>query len=292
MSEEIEWAAGDGTKIFGRLRGPATSPLRPVVCLPGLTRNGRDFDGIAAALAAGPRARRVLAVDFRGRGRSGYADPATYRPDVEGDDVIAGLDRLGWRTPAYLGTSRGGIVTMVLAARNGDRVGPVILNDIGPVVSIEGLIAIRDRMAANISRPPQDWAGAVADLRAHMGPGFPALTDEDWQRFARQIYRTDAGGLPVLDYDPGLLTAFAAFDPAVGYPPLWPLFEALAPRPVMTVRGETSDLLDGETLAGMVERLPDMQVHHVPDQGHAPLLDDAPTIEAITRFLDEADAAA
>ncbi|HUG62119.1 MAG TPA: alpha/beta hydrolase, partial [Methylomirabilota bacterium] len=115
------------------------------------------------------------------------------------------------------------------------------------------------------------------------------LRPEDWSRFARRVYREDDAGRPVLDYDPRLLEAFSAFDPAVGYPPLWPVFDALKPRPVLAIRGEASDLLDEPTLAEMAARMPAMQIHRVPGEGHAPLLDDAPTVERIRRFLDETD---
>ncbi len=292
MTRILEWTAADGTTIAARLHGPETSPHRPVVCLPGLTRNGRDFEAIAEALASGDRPRRVLAVDFRGRGRSGRADPSTYRIDVEAADVLAGLDRVGWAEPAFLGTSRGGLVTMLLAATAPGRVGPAVLNDIGPVIPTASLIDIRARMAAARGEPPAGWDEAAERLRSSLGEAFPGLEDEGWHRFARQTHAEDEAGRPVLDYDHRLADAFAAFDPEVGYPPMWDLFTALAPRPVMAIRGELSDLLSEEILAGMRERMPDLEIHRVPGEGHAPLLWDEPTIAAVRRFLDEADAAA
>jgi pimeloyl-ACP methyl ester carboxylesterase len=286
----IDWIAGDGTRLVARLREPVSPAARPVLCLPGLTRNSRDFERLAQALSTGDRPRSVAAMDYRGRGLSGYADPATYRPDVEAIDVIAGLDRLGWSTPAIVGTSRGGLITMILASSAPDRVGPLVLNDIGPVIDIGGLLAIRDRMRSMLSAPPPDWASAVSDLRATMGLAFTAMPDSDWLGFARQMYRDDGTGRPVLDYDPRLFDAFANFDPEVDIEPLWPLLEALAPRKVLAIRGENSDLLNEETLAEMARRVPGMEIHRVAGEGHAPLLNDEPTIERIRRFFDEADA--
>ena len=285
MIREADWRAGDGTRIVATLVGPERTGHMPVLCLPGLTRNARDFDALAAALAADPRKpRTVIAIDFRGRGRSGRADPATYRPDVEAADVLAGLDALGIAKAAVVGTSRGGIVAMIIAAMAGDRLGPVVLNDIGPVIERGGLVAIRDRMGSMLGVPPADWDAAVTDLKATMGRSFTAMAGDDWMAFARQMYREE-DGRPVLDYDPGLLASFATFDPEVGLPPFWPIFQALGDRPVLAIRGLNSDLLSEETLAGMAARLPQMAVHRVPDEGHAPLLKDAPTIRRILDFL-------
>jgi pimeloyl-ACP methyl ester carboxylesterase len=281
----VDWTAADGTRIVARLHGDPGAARR-IVCLPGLTRNGRDFESLAAALTADPATpRAVLAVDFRGRGLSGRPGAETYRPDVEAADVLAGLDVLGWNRPSFVGTSRGGIVTMVLAATAPERVGPVVLNDIGPVIALPGLVAIRDRMAAAIASPPVDWPSAIASLRRAMGASFPTLDDAGWLRVAGRLMR-DVDGVPAYDYDPALFDAFGGFDPSVGIPAFWPAFEALAPRPVLAIRGVLSDLLDEATLEEMAARLPGLEIHRVPDEGHAPLLDDAPTIVRIRAFLD------
>ncbi|WP_075215901.1 alpha/beta fold hydrolase [Mongoliimonas terrestris] len=287
----IDWTAADGTRLGGTIREPAGAAGRPVLCLPGLTRNGRDFETLAAALSSGDHPRTVVTMDFRGRGRSAYADPATYRPDVEAADVVAGLDSLGIETPAIVGTSRGGIVTMILAATAPARVGPVVLNDIGPVIETAGLAAIASRMNLTLGHAITTWDEAVADLKATMGLTFTTLSDEDWTAVARAMYREDADGRPVLDYDPRLFDAFATFDPAKGLPPFWPAYLALGDRPVMVIRGEASDLLSEATVAEMAAKLPHVTVLRVPHQGHAPTLTDAPTIAAVRAFLDRADAA-
>lgn len=285
----FHWTAADGTPLAARLHGPADAAGLPVLCLPGLTRNSRDFTVLAEALSSGPSPRRVIAMDLRGRGLSGYADPATYRPDVEARDVLAGLDALGIAKVALVGTSRGGIIAAILAVAAPQRLGPVVLNDIGPVIELAGLLAIRDRMGVMLGHRVDSWAAAAADLKAAFGQRFTTLSDDGWLAVARQMYREDDAGRPVLDYDPRLLDAFAAFDPAVGLPPFWPAFEALRGRPVLAIRGENSDLLSEATLAEMKVRLPSLEIHRVPDEGHAPLLADPPTIERIRAFLDAAE---
>lgn len=287
-ARDVTWTAEDGTRLAGRIYGadPARSPGRTVVCLPGLTRNGRDFAVLAEALSTGPDPFSVVTMDFRGRGRSGYADPATYRPDMEARDTIAGFDALGIDEARVVGTSRGGIVAMVIAATMGNRLGRVVLNDIGPVIERAGLIAIKDRMGQMLGHRVETWADAVGDLKATMGRTFTAMDDAAWSAFARQMYREDEAGRPVLDYDPALLTSFATFDPEVGLPPFWPMFMALGNRPVLVLRGENSDLLSEETVSEMVARLPTVAVHRVRDEGHAPLLTDVPTITRIRAFLE------
>lgn len=285
---DIAWTAADGTTLFGHVWEPDVTRFgaKTLVCLPGLTRNGRDFAVVARALAGSDHPRTVVAMDFRGRGRSGYADPSSYRPDVEASDTIAGLDALGLKEPiALLGTSRGGIVSMILATIAPDRVGPVILNDIGPVIEREGLAAIKARIGGMVGVARSDWNSAVADLKSNMGRRFTNVPDDGWLKVARQIYRDGPDGRPVLDYDPALVTAFSAFDETVGLPPFWPAFEALADRPVLVIRGERSDLLSEETVAEMQRRLPQTEVHRVPAEGHAPLLWDEPTITRIENFL-------
>lgn len=281
----VEWAAADGTRLAATLRGPDASDAMPVLCLPGLTRNGRDFAALAEVLSAGPNGRRTICMDFRGRGLSGWADPATYRPDVEAADTFAGLDHFGITKVAVVGTSRGGIVAMLLAATAGDRIGPVVLNDIGPVIERDGLLSIRDRMQGTVGAPLADFAAAAQALGRFLRADFPALNEADWLRLARQTHREDADGRPVLDYDPALAAAFGSFDPNKGLPPFWPAYDALADRPVLVVRGAKSDLLSEQTVAEMVARLPRVTIHRVPDEGHAPLLWDAPTIGRIQAFL-------
>jgi len=287
MSRLASWTAADGTPLVARQFGPADSTRPPVLCLPGLTRNSRDFTRLALALAAdGPTPRQVIAMDLRGRGLSGPADPASYRVDVEAADVIAGLDALGIGEVDVVGTSRGGIIAMVLAAGEaGKRLGAVVLNDIGPVIETAGLVAIRNRMQATIGHRPLDWRTATAEVAVAFGADFPAVPPDSWVEFAHQIYRDGPDGRPVLDYDPHLLDNFGSFDAEVGLPPFWPAFEALAGHRLLVIRGVNSDILSEATLAEMQRRLPALQIHRVPGEAHAPLLHDAPTLSRIAAFL-------
>ncbi len=281
----------DGLELYGQEwlpSGPAAG--RPVVCLPGVTRNSRDFTDLAGFLAG--RGRRVVAFDFRGRGRSAHAPVETYTPLMEADDVGLGLDHLGIPEAALIGTSRGGLVIMTLAMTRPALLGAVVLNDIGPVIDKAGLA----RIAGYIGKPlPRSWPAAIADLKAGQGALFPALDEAGWERYARQIYR-DEGGVPVIDYDPALEEAFKAFDPNAPLPDLWPAFDAMAKRepvpvPMMVVHGALSDILAAATVAEMQARHPALVTCTVADEGHAPLLWDAATQERIAAFLDGAERA-
>jgi pimeloyl-ACP methyl ester carboxylesterase len=279
-------AAADGTALYAREHGEG-SGLVPVVCLPGLTRNAKDFETIAPRLAL---TRRVLSLDFRGRGRSGRADPQTYRPDQEAADTLLVLDHLGIQRFAVIGTSRGGIVAMVMAARALPRLAGVLFNDIGPRIDTAGLLRIRGYLGAD----PQfrSWDEAVTALK-DTNPGFASLSEAEWQAFARRVFR-EVDGLPRADYDAGLAANFPApGDIAAGkVPELWPLLEMLAPLPCLVLRGEESDLLSAATVAEMQARHPRLAAATVPGRGHVPFLDEAESLAAITDWLAAVDSAA
>lgn len=283
MHTDHVFTAADGTPLYARDYGSA-GDLTPAVCLPGLTRNAKDFETIAPELS---RSRRVLALDFRGRGRSGRADPSTYRPDQEVADTLTVLDNLGVKRFAIIGTSRGGIVAMVMAARALDRMAGVLFNDIGPRIDSEGLLRIRSYLGSD--RPIASWEEAVSSLKATT-PGFPDLGEEDWHVFARRLYREE-DGRPQMDYDPGLSLNFpSAEDITAGkVPELWPLFEMLAPLPCLVLRGEHSDLLSEETVAEMRRRHPRLAAATVPARGHVPFLDEPVSRQAIAAWLAAVD---
>lgn len=277
-------AGADGTPLHAREYG-VRSDLTPVVCLPGLTRNAKDFETIAPHLA---EQRRVVALDFRGRGRSGRADPTTYRPDQEAADTLTVLDHLGVSRFAVIGTSRGGIVAMVMAARALARMAGVAFNDIGPRIEPEGLLRIRRYLGSD----PQfaDWDDAVAALKS-TNPGFPDLSEEAWHAFARRVYRDEAGA-PRADHDMGLTVNFPSTDDiAAGkVPELWPLFDMLIPLPCLVLRGENSDLLSPETVAGMKRRHAKLATVTVARRGHVPFLDEPESLAAIGAWLAAVDA--
>jgi pimeloyl-ACP methyl ester carboxylesterase len=257
----------------------------PVVCLPGLTRTADDFDVLAKALATGDPARRVISIDYRGRGLSDYDRDATnYSPQVEMADVLTVLDALDARRAIFVGTSRGGILAMLLAALHPGVVAAAVLNDIGPVIELDGLLRIK----GYVGRLPQptDFATAAALLRRLFGEQFPKLTEADWLASAQRAFQPDKDGLLVPTYDVELARTLDGVTSDTPLPTLWPQFDALANVPVLVIRGLLSDLLSAQTVEAMRERHPSLQVVEVPDQGHAPLLTDAPTIGQISAFID------
>ena len=275
----------DGLKLHvGHWPAPR-SKARPVLCLPGLTRNGRDFLDVAAALSDGPDGREVFALDARGRGLSD-CDPdwRNYSIPTETHDVIDVMTALGLHDAAILGTSRGGLLAMVLAAIQPTMIGAIVLNDIGPVIEREGLM----RIAGYVGRMPLplSWADAekmIADISAK---AFPAVQADVWPKLARAWFN-EQDGRPAPGYDPSLGRSFSSTDATP--PALWPQFGALKNAAVLVVRGETSDLLSAATVTEMQARHPNCARLTVRGEGHAPLLMDKPTIGAIRTFFDAAD---
>lgn len=283
------YSASDGLKLHARVydAGAAAGAL-PVVCLPGLTRNARDFHELALHLSTGAATRRrVVAFDYRGRGLSARdRNWRNYNPVVEAGDVMAGLAALGIGDAAFIGTSRGGLVVFALAALRPALLKAVVLNDIGPVVEGAGLAQIR----AYLERAPRprDMAEAAALQKAVQGAAFPALADADWQRMAAAFY-SEKNGRIAADFDPALLKTLKGIDLSRPLPQAWPQFAALRAIPVMAIRGENSSLLSAGTLREMANRHPDMRSLTVAGQGHAPLLETAGLPGRIAAFLDTAD---
>lgn len=288
---EFTYLSQDGLRLAARIYGEASPGTMPVVCLPGLTRNARDFHELALHLAyeAAPR-RQVVAFDYRGRGRSQYdANWQNYNVVVEAGDVMTGLAALGIERAAFIGTSRGGLIVFMLAMAKPALLGAVVLNDIGPAIEGAGLAQIRGYLTA---RPKlATFADAVAFQKQVNGSGFSALTDADIERYVRAFYREEADGL-VADFDPALVNTLDGIDFDTPMPTLWPQFEKLADIPLMTIRGANSSLLSEETLAGMQRQVPAMQAVTVEGQAHAPLLETAGLPQRISRFLDRSGQAA
>lgn len=253
-----------------------------VLCLAGLTRNARDFAGLAAHLE--PRY-RVLRLDSRGRGLSDWAeDPlAEYTVAIESRDALALLDLLAVPKAAIVGTSRGGVLGMILGATVPDRLSCLLLNDVGPVIETAGLEAIMGYLG--IEPKSETFEAAAAALRRVMGAAFPDLTDQQWLGFARTIYRDD-GGRPRMSYDGRLRDAVAA---AIAEAPadLWGIFDSLSELPILAIRGENSDILTKETLAEMRRRRPDLAHVTVKNRGHVPFLDEPEAVAAIDAFLEK-----
>lgn len=278
--------AADGINIHVREYAAHDANALPVVCLPGLARTTADFETLAEALAA--EGRRVIALDYRGRGRSDYdPDPTKYSLPVELGDVIAVLTALACEPAVFIGTSRGGILTMLMAAVRPEAIVGAILNDIGPVLETEGLVRIKGYVGKLPT--PASYDDAARILARLFGGQFPKLTHEDWIKSAYRTYKDQDGAL-VADYDVALARALEDFDPSKPLPDLWPQFEALKTVPVMAIRGANSDLLSAATVSEMARRHPDLETLIVPNQGHAPLLAEADVIARIAAFVRRCDA--
>lgn len=284
------WArSADGLNLFARSYGDETDERPTVVCLPGLARNSADFHDFAAALTdPDDEPRHVLAVDYRGRGRSDHdVDPARYSVPVEVADLKAVLTAAGVPRAVFVGTSRGGMITMALAASDPGLVAGAVLNDIGPVVERAGLLRIKGYVGKLST--PRDLHEGAGTLEALFGAQFPNLSDRDWQSWAAATW-SESGGRLRLSYDPALARTLDPVGPDSEIPDLWTLFDALKAVPVLAVRGANSDLLSPETAERMRAAHPDLDLVTVPDQGHAPLLHTPDVLSEIRRFLDRFDA--
>ncbi len=286
--EERIFATVDGLALYAR-DYPALQPATgaPVVCLHGLTRNSRDFAIIAPRIAA--CGRRVIVPDMRGRGKSANdPDPAHYVPAVYAQDVIAMLDKLEIKQAVFIGTSMGGIIAMAIAALAPDRIVAAVLNDVGPKLSPEGIARIASYVG--VTRPVAHWGEAAAAVRAIAGAAYPERLEDSafWDAFARRTFRERDDGLIETDYDPHIALAFAAAGDAPP-PDMTPLFQALATKPVLSVRGAISDLLSAETVAEMRALKPDLDSVEVADIGHAPMLDEPEAWDALLGFLAKVD---
>jgi len=289
---DVYCQSADGLKLHAKVIGPDNSTALPMLCLPGLTRTTDDFDDIARAVAADPAApRKVVSVDYRGRGLSDYdPDPAKYAVPIELGDVLTIAASLGITRAILLGTSRGGLISMALAAAQPQLLAGVILNDIGPALEMGGLMKIKGYIA---NPPPrQTWDEAARGLKELFGSVFPSLTDTEWMAWARRAFREKTGGGLERTYDLKLAHTLDGLDPANPLPQVWELFDLLAGIPLMLIHGELSDLLSPQGVHDMIARRPDIDLVKVPDQGHAPLLADKPTMDRIVAFCRRCDEAA
>jgi pimeloyl-ACP methyl ester carboxylesterase len=277
----MEFRSADGRlRLHAEVWGPEDAPLT-LLCLHGLTRNGADFGALVKRLS--PRY-RVITADQRGRGRSQWElDAAKYQPATYVADMFALLDRLQIARPVLIGTSMGGIMSIIMAATQPARVRALILNDIGPEVPNAGLQRLRD--ALNSPATIATWVDAARQAERVNGPAFPDYAATDWMAFARRTYAEDATGRPVAAYDPRILDGLNEADLTAVPPDLWGLWAQLGAIPALAVRGELSDILSADTLAIMAERHSSCVTVTVPRRGHAPMLDEAVAVRAIDTFL-------
>jgi pimeloyl-ACP methyl ester carboxylesterase len=266
----------------------AAADRLPVVCLPGLTRSAEDFRALGAELAhASKTPRRVVALDYRGRGLSDHdPDWTHYSFAIERQDLLAVLAAAGIARAHFVGTSRGGLHIFGLATSQRPLIAAAVLNDIGPVIEPAGLARIKSYVGQ--SAAPTSYEDAIARLQIGAGRDFTSLTHAQWRFFAETTYGTDEANLG-LRYDPQLARLLDSLDLTKPAPDMWAAFDSLAGGPVLTIRGAASDILSVETFDAMVGRWPQSQGLTIEGQGHAPLLADQAILRVIDSFLSEAD---
>lgn len=277
---DIHFTSADGLALFGRDYADDGGSI-PLLCLCGLTRNMRDFEPLVQWLGG---SRRLITMDYRGRGRSAYApDPTTYRPDIELVDALCLLDKLNIDQASVIGTSRGGIIAMLMAAQFPHRLKSVLLNDVGPVIDKASLLRIGSYLGKAVSF--RSWDEAVAALKQN-NPGFHTLSDGEWLNFAKRVFIQKDGRI-INDYDLRLAETFPKPEDIEksGVPDLWAFFDALASFPVTVLRAEHSDLLSAATVTEMQKRHPHLSAFTIKDRGHVPFLDETDAKAAIQDWL-------
>jgi pimeloyl-ACP methyl ester carboxylesterase len=278
--ENRYWWSNDGLRLHYR-DYPGRADRPPILCLPGLTRNARDFGDLAARLSPDWR---VIAVDLRGRGESAYAkDPMTYVPLTYVQDIEALLAELSLPSYIAFGTSLGGIVTMLLAGTARERIAGALLNDVGPEIETAGLSRIRTYVGKSNTWPT--WMHAARAVAEANGDVYPGYDIEDWLAMAKRLYRLNSAGRIVLDYDMKIAEPFRVPGNEAG-PDMWRALERLRQVPTLILRGARSDVLGAATAERMVAALDRAELVTVPGVGHTPTLGEPEAASGIDRLLD------
>jgi len=276
---EHVWHGQDDLELFARSYGDRTTDRISVVCLPGLVRNAADFHGLATKLAS--VGHFVVCPDYRGRGRSGFApDWRSYRAPTIVGDLLGTLAAFNLHRVAVIGTSFGGLLAMGLAVAQPTSLAGVVLNDVGPTLSAEGIDRIRAYVGDD--RPMPDWPSAIRKLKSRF-PKLGLKTETDWESFARATFQEGADGRLRITWDPAI--AKAVDSPGHSGNTLWRLYFALRQVPTLAIRGADSDILSAETFEEMAEVKPDLQRIQVPDIGHAPTLCEPTVMNHLPAFL-------
>jgi len=279
--EDGYWWSKDGLRLH--YRDYAGSGI-PILCIPGLTRNARDFAAVADRLAG---RHRLILVELRGRGESAASkDPASYVPPVYLQDVQALINDLALDRFILFGTSLGGLLSMLIAATNPTKIAGILLNDIGPVIEAKGLQRIRTYVGKSGSYPT--WLHAARSLAESQGPNYPDYTLEQWLEMAKRLCRLTSAGRIVHDYDMSIAEPFRGPDAGEAID-LWPMLEALKPIPALLLRGGLSDVLSDATATRMTDTLPMLERIDLPRIGHAPTLFEPESTAAIDRLLARID---
>ena len=276
---ELWHASADGLALYSRLYDAAGADAPLVMCLPGLTRNSRDFEALAPHLAT---RFRVLCPDLRGRGHSAR-DPnwKNYHVGTYLTDLVALLAQLKVERLAIIGTSLGGLLGMLLPSVRPGALAGLVLNDIGPEIDPVG--AERIRKYTGTLPPVASWDEAATQLSSVYGLAWPGLDAASWRKLAPRSYRADVSGRPVLDMDPMIGEAVRAAPVTAG--DLWPVFASLHAIPMLVLRGALSDILSAATVARMLKEHPQLSAVTVANRGHVPLLDEPESLAALDRFL-------
>lgn len=273
------WESDDGLTLHYR-DYPGRTDRPPILCIPGLTRNARDFEPVAEAFAG---EWRVICAELRGRGESDYAkDSASYVPAQYVADIAALLDQARLDKVVALGTSLGGIVTMLLSLSHGDRLAAAVVNDIGPEIEPAGLARIKDYVGQGRSFPT--WMHAARAMKESSSHIYPAFETADWLRLAKRLMVVSGSGRIAFDYDMKIAEPMLEADSPVDFD-MWPAWRALASRPVLALRGELSDLLSEETFKRMAAEGEAVDAVTVPGVGHTPTLEEPVALQAIARLL-------
>jgi pimeloyl-ACP methyl ester carboxylesterase len=284
--EDVWFTSGDGLKLHALSAGSGAGNGLSVICLPGISRTAEDFRTLLAAFAGDKKnPRRAFALDSRGRGLSEWdRNPSNYSVPVELGDLITFLRQVKIERAVFIGTSRGGILTMALASIMPQVIAGAILNDVGPVLEMAGLLRIKGYVGKMSS--PSSWRDAIANLKNVMDAHFPAFDEKDWEAYARRTWNDRFEPRS----DPAISAAFDGLNTTTPPPTMWPQFEALAAAaPVLIFRGEHSDLLSRETVSDMKQRVSGVETIEIAGQGHAPAIEHGETIEPILRFAARCD---
>lgn len=276
------WWSPDGLRLHYRDYPGADDGRPPLLCLPGLTRNARDFEPLVARLAG---EWRLICPDMRGRAESAYAkDAMTYVPLTYLQDITRLLADLAITRFVAVGTSLGGVITMLIAATHKDWLAGALLNDVGPVLDEGGLARIRSYVGVNQSHPT--WVHAARALAEANGDVYPGYDLEQWLAMAKRLYRLNSGGRVVLDYDMKIAEPIRAMGSEAGVD-MWPVMQAFRGIPTLLLRGGRSDLLSEATAQRMAKEIGEsVELATVTDVGHAPTLDEPESVAAIDRLLD------
>ena len=280
MFEECHLKAADGLRLYYR-DYPNASARPPVLCLPGLTRNSRDFEPLATWIS---KTRRVICPDLRGRGKSQY-DPEwrNYHPGQYAADLWQLLDTLRLDEVVVIGTSLGGWMAMLLNHQKPGRIAGAVMNDIGPEADPNGIARVV--ATAGLLDIVGSLAQAIEQAKSVYSIAFPDWSEQQWQVYTETTYRQLDDGRFDLNFDRNIGHAAREGVSGLDTEP-WTMFGDLANVPTLLIHGVLSDILTGPIIDKMRQHKPDLQIVPVRDRGHAPLLDEQEAVDAIETFLE------